>query len=79
MKGKEKGKREREEEIEKKKRKKNKKRISLSLRFTEIELSVFVGGRRKVDPHITSYAWGTKILEFRQTPRGREFSYFEYF
>ena len=22
---------------------------------------------------------GTKILEFRQTPRGREFSYFEYF
>ena len=22
---------------------------------------------------------GTKILEFRQTPRGREFSYFDYF
>ena len=22
---------------------------------------------------------GTKILEFRQTPRGREFSYLEYF
>ena len=22
---------------------------------------------------------GAKILEFRQTPRGREFSYFEYF
>ena len=33
----------------------------------------------KVDPRIASYTWGTKILDFCQTPRGREFSYLDYF
>ena len=37
---------------------------SLSLRSTEIESSVFVGARRKVDSRITSYAWVPKSLSF---------------
>ena len=35
-----------------------------SLRSTEIEPSVFVEARRKVDPHITSYVWVPKSWSF---------------
>ena len=35
-----------------------------SLRSTEIELSVFIGARRKVDPCIASYAWVPKSGSF---------------
>ena len=45
-----------------------------SLRSTEIGPSVFVEREEKLILHI-----GTKILEFRQTPRRREFSYMGYF
>ena len=44
------------------------------LRFTKIGPQVFVEAEGKVDLRV-----GTKILEFRQTPRGREFSYLCYF
>ena len=39
-------------------------------KFPAFRRSELDGPRRKVDPHIASYAW---------VPRGREFSYFKYF
>ena len=38
--------------------------------------AVPTGTERNLEPWLCV---GTKILEFRQIPRGREFSYFEYF
>ena len=43
--------------------------------FRQLE---FDGPRRKVNPRIVSYTW-VPILEFRQTPLGREFFYLDYF
>ena len=53
--------RERERERE---RKREKWIFRFSLRFTEIEPSVFIGARKKVNPSITSYAWVPKSYSF---------------
>ena len=60
---------EREREREEKIRERN-----LSLRSMEIGPTVFIGARSKVYLRV-----GTEIREFRQTLRGREFSYLGYF
>ena len=59
-------------------KKKEKGVFRFSLRSKEIRPSVFVGARGKVHLCDECYTWGTKIWEFRQTPRGREFSYLDY-
>ena len=45
----------------------------------KIESHVFIRIEGKVDQRDESYAWIPKILEFRQTPQDRKFSYLCYF
>ena len=49
---------------ERRERERGKKVFRFSLRFTEIEQSVFIGVRRKVDQRIVSYAWVSKSWSF---------------
>ena len=52
---------------------------NLFLRSTEIKSTVFVGARGKVHLRDEGYTWAPKLGSFYQTPRGREFPYFDYF
>ena len=55
---------EREKEREREREGGGSKKFHLSLRSKVIELSVFIGARRKVDPRIISYAWVPKSWNF---------------
>ena len=83
-KGKSKGKRKEEgrrtESEQRERKKKEKKKVfRFSLRSTEIELSVFIEVRRKVDLRIASYAWVPKSWSFVKNSTRYGISYLEYF
>ena len=75
---KERNKKKRERENEQRKKIKKKKVLFLS-KIYENWIIGFRRSKRKSRSMNRELCVGTKILEFRQTPRGREFSYFEYF
>ena len=73
----EKAKREREGEMNKRER--EKKKVPLLSKIYGNRIVGFSRSKRKIRSTHYELRVGTKILEFRQTLRGREFSYFDYF
>ena len=79
MNGRKEGKRKRRERRETNRREKEKKKVSLLSKIYENRTVGFRQSKKKSRSTHRELRLGTKILEFRQTPRCREFSYLEYF
>ena len=69
----------RREKREEREREREKKIFSLISKIYENQTVGFCQSKRQSRSTHRELRVGTKILEFRQTPRGREFSYFDYF
>ena len=81
MKGKKEGKRNKRErrETNRRERERGKKKVSLLYKIYGNRIVGFRRSKRQSQFTHRELRVGTKILEFCQTPRGREFFYLEYF